>query len=201
MPTYELIHRGTLHGAESWAYGCAVTGSGTLAQAATAASDAAAAMFAVTDFDDQFDDGIAWVDILVNQIPDGGAGPVIDSQVEVFADAGTTTSGSTPNQCAICVSKVTGFAGSRNRGRMYMPPPAKAATLDNGRLSSAARTALAAGLTAWKNSLIGDGFTPVLVSRSDNANIVITTLRIGDVVDTQRSRRNSLAEAYTNISI
>lgn len=201
MPTYDLIYRGALHGAEAWAYSCAVTGSGTLSDAATAAADAGTAMFAATDFDDTFYTGITWVDILVNQIPDGGVGPVIDSQVIAFADAGAGTGASTPNQCAIVVSKQTGFAGSRNRGRMYLPPPGTSSLTSAGRLSATALTGLSNGITAWKNSLVGDGFTPVLVSPSQNANVVITTLRIGNVIDTMRSRRNSLVEAYTNISV
>lgn len=201
MPTYDLIYRGALHGAEAWAYSCAVTGSGTLSDAATAATDAATAMFAATDFDDTFHTGVTWVDVLINQIPDGGVGPVIDSAVAPFADAGVSAAGSTPNQCAIVVSKQTGFAGSRNRGRMYLPPPAVDALTTAGRIDAIALVGLSNGLTAWKNSLIGDGFTPVLVSPSQNANVVITTLRIGNVVDTMRSRRNDLVESYTNISV
>ena len=200
MPTYDLITRGTLHGAESFSYSCAVTGSGTLADAAAAAADANTAMHAASGFDAVFDDGVAWVDILVNQIPDGG-GVVIDSQIATAADAGSTTVGSLPNQCAVVVSKVTGFAGSRNRGRMFLPPVANDKLTASGRLGSTTLTSLSNGITAWNNSLIGDGFTPVLVSPSQSANLVITTLRIGDVVDTMRSRRNALAETYTNISV
>ena len=200
MPTYDLITRGTLHGAEAFSYSCAVTGSGSLADAATAAADANTAMHAASGFDAIFDDGVVWVDVLVNQIPDGG-GVVIDSQVVTSSDAGSDTSGSLPNQCAVVVSKITGFAGSRNRGRMYLPPVAIGELTAAGRLASGTLTALAAGMTAWKNSLIGDGFTPVLVSQSQSANLVITTLRIGDVVDTMRTRRGSLAETYTNISV
>lgn len=201
MPTYDLIYRGALQGAEAWAYSCAVTGSGTLSDATTAAQDAATAMFAATDFDDTFHTGTTWVDILVNQIPDGGVGPVIDSSVVPFSDAGVDSTGTTPNQCAIVVSKQTGFAGSRNRGRMFLPPPGIGSLTSAGRLDAAALAGLVAGITAWKNSLIGDGFTPCLVSRSQNANVVITTLRIGNVIDTVRSRRNNLVEAYSNISV
>lgn len=200
MPTYELISRGTLHGAETFAYGCAVTGSGTLTDAGTAAADANIAMHAASGFDAVFDNGILWVDILVNLIPDGG-GTVIDSAIVSSSDGGSSADGATPNQCAIVVSKTTGFAGSRNRGRMFLPPPGVSSLADTGRLGATALTALAAGITAWKNSLIGDGFTPVLVSPSQSANIVITSFRIGDVVDTMRSRRNSLAEAYTSVAV
>lgn len=200
MPTHELVYRGTLHAAEAFSYSCAVTGSGTLADASTAAVDALTAMHAASGFSTCFDDGIEWVDVLVNQIPDGG-GVVIDSQVSAAAEAGTSVGGSTPNQCAIVVSKVTGFAGSRNRGRMFLPPPGVTSLETNGRLDAGALTGLAAGLTAWKNSLIGDGWTPCVVSESSDANVIITTLRVGDVVDTMRSRRNALAETYTNVSV
>lgn len=200
MPTYELIYRGTLHAAEEFSYSIAMTGSGTLTDAVTAAQDAHTAMHAASGFDGTFDDGVAWVDVLVNQIPDGG-GTVIDSAVGVAADAGSSTAGALPNQCAIVVSKQTGFAGSRNRGRMFLPPPGVGALTASGRLSSTALTALAAGMTAFKNSIAGDGFTLVLVSPSQSANTVITTLRIGDVIDTMRSRRNALAETYTNVAV
>jgi len=200
MPTYDLITRGTLHGAETFSYSCSVTGSGSLADAGTAAQDANTAMHAASGFDALFDDGVVWVDVLVNQIPDGG-GTVIDSVVVTSSDNGSDTGGSLPNQCAVVVSKLTGLAGSRNRGRMFLPPLSNTELTAAGRIGSAALTALAAGITAWKNSLIGDGFTPVLVSPSQNANIVINAFRIGDVVDTMRSRRNSLAETYTTISV
>lgn len=200
MPTYELITRGTLHGAEQFSYSCAVTGSGSLSDAATAAADANAAMHAASGFDATFDDGVAWSDILVNQIPDGG-GVVIDSQIVTAADAGADTGGSCPYQIAVVVSKLTGFSGSRNRGRMFLPPPATAELTAAGRLDVAGVTAIAAGITAWKNSLIGDGFTPVLVSPSQSANIVITSFRVGNVLDTMRSRRNALAEVYTSIAV
>lgn len=200
MPTYDLITRGTLHGIETFSYSCAVTGSGSLADAATAAADASTAMHAATGFDATFDDGVAWIDIVVNQIPDGG-GVVIDSQIVTAADAGSDTGGACPNQCAIVVSKLTGFSGSRNRGRMFLPPPATSELTAAGRLDTAGVTAVAAGITAWKNSLIGDGFTPVLVSPSQSANLVLTSFRVGNVIDTMRSRRNSLAEVYTSISV
>jgi len=200
MPTYELITRGVLHASETFAYSCAVTGSGTLSDAGTAAADANIAMHAASGFDACFDDGVLWSDVLVNQIPDGG-GIVIDSTVVSSGDAGTSTAGSSPNQCAICVSKLTGFSGSRNRGRMFLPPPSVDSTTSAGRLDSTALTSLAAGITAWKNSLIGDGFTPVLVSTSQSANVVLTAFRVGDVVDTVRSRRNGLAEVYTTVAV
>lgn len=200
MPTYQLIARGALQAAESFQYGCAVTGSGTLADAATAAVDAMTAQFAAADFDDVFHTGTVWNDILVNQIPDGG-GVVIDSTIATFADAGAGVGGTTPLQCSICVTLQTGLAGSRNRGRLYLPPPDITALQTNGRLDAGAFTGLNAGFTAWKNSLIGDGFTPVVVSRSTSANIVVNNIRIGSVVDTQRRRRNDLVETYTNVPV
>jgi len=201
MPTYELVSRGAFNLAEQFAYSCAVTGSGSLADAATAAADANLAMHAATGFDAVFHTSTSWIDILVNQIPDGGVGPVVDSTIVAAADAGSSSTGTCPPQLAICVSKITGFAGSRNRGRMFLPTPDVSALTTLGRLSATARTNLAAGITAWKNSLIGDGFTPCLVSASQNANVIITTLRIGDVLDTIRNRRGSLAEAYTTITV
>lgn len=200
MPTYRLNYQGTLHSAEEFQYGIAVTGSGTLSDAGTAAAAAFAAQMAVADFDDVFDDGVVWNAVLVQQIPDGG-GTVIDAELVPLTDAGANTAGSTPNQCAIVVSCLTGLSGSRNRGRMFLPPPAVGALTASGRLDAADRAALAAGLTAFKNELIGDGFTPVLVSPSQSANRTLTAFRVGDVVDTMRSRRNGLAEVYSTVTI
>lgn len=201
MPTYQLISRGALQSAEAFQYGATVTGSGSIADASTAALDANTAMFAATDFDDVFHTGTVWNDILVNLIPDNGAGPVIDSAIVSFSDAGADSNGTLPTQCAICISLQTSLAGSRNRGRFYLPPPGVQSLTTAGRLDSGALTGLSNGLTAWKNSLIGDGFTLVVLSRSEGAQTVVTNLRIGNVIDTQRRRRNGLSEVYTSVAV
>lgn len=201
MPTYQLISRGALQSAEAFQYGVTVIGSGSIADALTAATDANTAMFAATDFDDVFNTGTVWNDILVNLIPDNGAGPVIDSAIGSFTDAGASTAGSLPTQIAICVSLQTGLAGSRNRGRFYLPTPDRTVVATTGRLASAGLTGLVNGLTAWKNSLIGDGFTPIVLSRTEGAQTVVTALRVGNVLDTQRRRRNDLVEVYSTIAV
>lgn len=106
---------------------------------------------------------------------------------------GTSAEDSLPPQIAVVVSLRTEVANRTGRGRFYLPAPAVNA-VTAGRLTTAIQTNFVNAMTRLFTSLDSAGATPVLFSRTTFANTTITSFNIGDVFDTQRSRRNQLVE-------
>lgn len=108
-----------------------------------------------------------------------------------------------PFQAARCISLVTGLPGGRRRGRVYVP--CLSATM-----ASSGKAALPSGyLTAWKDifgqaNVVWPGSGDLVLgvySAVDEAITPVTSLRAGDVVDTQRRRRDSVVETYTSVTV
>jgi hypothetical protein len=101
--------------------------------------------------------------------------------------------------------------GRRRRGRMYPPTPNSSIMDATGRLSSGNQGAYLDSYLAFFADMTGSGndgaggpptdSQPVVVSLADVADRPITHLRVGRVVDTQRRRRNKLAELYVDGAI
>lgn len=114
-----------------------------------------------------------------------------------FAGFGSGAAGSVvPPQCAICVTLRTAFAGRSDTGRYYLPGPIASKLDVRGRLNTAIVNSLSASLIAATNAAIlaGPSCAPVVYSRKLRATNAITELDVGDVVDTQRRRRDALVE-------
>ena len=108
-------------------------------------------------------------------------------------------------QTALAVSLVTGRRGPTGKGRFYLPCPT--ALHDDTFLISAAAAegvrASAVTLINDLNNLPGlDSFPSfgVVVASSKGYNTPVTGVRVGRVVDVIRSRRSSIAEAYTTVA-
>lgn len=106
---------------------------------------------------------------------------------------GTSTAESLPFQCATAVSLRTIFATRSGRGRFYLPPLAVSVML-NGRVTTAVQNVLADGVSLMMLTLQSSGLTPVVYSRVARAAVTITSIDVGNVIDTQRRRRNKLIE-------
>lgn len=98
-----------------------------------------------------------------------------------------------PFQCATAVSLRTIFATRSGRGRFYLPPLAVSVLLA-GRVTPAVQSDLADAAALMLQALAGGGLTPVVYSRTAHAAVTITSIDVGDVIDTQRRRRNKLVE-------
>lgn len=109
-----------------------------------------------------------------------------------------------PNQVAVVVSLRTAAAGARGRGRFYLPT--LQANVDTaGRLASSQRTTIANVTSTMLNGLNSD-----LASALDRDSVrlsvasgvgtgtlpPVTSMRVGDVFDTQRRRRDKIVENY-----
>lgn len=124
--------------------------------------------------------------------------------------AGLTTPTKTP-QDAVVISLRSGTPGARGRGRMYWP--ALGANLGaTFKLTSPTPGAIAADARTLLK-LIGDQLNAELAANSIVATVELAVrsqvshdnnpvirLQVGDVLDTQRRRRDALAEAYSVVA-
>jgi sulfite reductase beta subunit-like hemoprotein len=132
----------------------------------------------------------------INEATDGQV-----TRVEVvLALAGTAAEEMLPYQCATCITLVTASATRHGRGRFYLPPLA-AGVLDAGRLSAAAVSNLDVSFTAFFDQLATSGLTVVVRNRTGHISTPVTEARVGDVIDTQRRRRNKLDETFVAVPV
>jgi hypothetical protein len=108
-----------------------------------------------------------------------------------------------PFQIAIVASLNTARAGARGKGRCFLPPPSNSLESD-GRISVAAVTGLATRFAAVIGA-VNSGFAaapappaPQRVSVMSTFGFAseVTSVRVGRVLDTHRSRRSDQLEGY-----
>lgn len=198
MARYRVDFQGTIYGVEAFQHGHGVESADT---ALAVAQDAAAQWLAIltdVDFSGLFRTDITWSQVNVSELGASPSAPVITSATEPIADGGTLSSEGLPAQCSVVVSLRTATAGSRARGRMYLPPCAAAALSSAGRLDTAELTNLADAMGSYFGAMSAAGHTPTVFSGVGGVwtDYVITNIRVGNVIDTQRRRRADLAEVY-----
>lgn len=130
--------------------------------------------------------------------------PSTDGQITrvevVLSLAGAAVEEMLPFQCATCVTLITASATRHGRGRFYLPPLA-ALVLEDGRLNAAALSNLDGAFTAFFSELATGGLTAVVRNRTGHISTPVTEARVGDVIDTQRRRRNKLEEVFTSVVV
>lgn len=197
MALYRHRLMGTYTG-EEWSFGVYTEGSGSLAAAQTAWANG------VTDFASVAYLGNLAADVAFIEITTVEINPSTGKQLTGVSDprseVGTASGSSCPYQCSPVVSFRTATLSRAGRGRIYAPSPAVAA-LTAARLSSTAAGNLADSAQAMLQALDTAGFTPVIYHRSTGTTTNITTIDVGDVIDTQRRRRNQLTEVRTSRTI
>lgn len=119
-----------------------------------------------------------------------------------------------PNQCALVVSLLTARSGRSYRGRVYLPILGAGVLSPAGRLDPAG-AAVYHALTFVGYliaSLNGQIFAPAVTApqpvtffhiaiqsrASGQPGAPVTSIKVGDVIDTQRRRRDKLVENYRN---
>jgi len=197
MALYRLVASGTTPG-ESFSFTMHAEANLSTGDTATAFGDALTACWAA-GMDDlttpEVDLTLASA-AAINEATDGQI-----TRVEVvLALTGVADAEMLPFQCATVISLLTASATRHGRGRFYLPPLA-ASFLLNGKLNSSAMTALDTAWTAFFDSLNTDGVNPVVRNRTGHISTPVTSARVGDVIDTQRRRRNKLVETYTTIAV
>jgi hypothetical protein len=190
MAIFRHVMSGVTPG-ETWSCTLHTTGAGTLASAQTAFSGAVGAFWTGEL------DSIVTADVSVTEVStasiDAGTGHQISRLIDDVSLPGVAAGEMLPFQCASGVSWRTAMATRSGRGRMYLPPLA-VSTLDTGRLSSAAVSTIIDAVGQLTDSLDGGGLALVLLNRTTLATTAVTSVDVGNVIDTQRRRRNKLVE-------
>lgn len=140
--------------------------------------------------------------------PIKGDGKVNGTRKSVLTYVGTLPQGidsshQLPMEDAVVVSWNTAQVGRKGRGRIYSPPPGAAAVDTHGFLTSTAADGLRDGYVSILEGLslsvgVGSGWfiRPVVTGHPWHQGAVIDSVRVGNVVDRQASRRRSIAETY-----
>ena len=123
---------------------------------------------------------------------------------------GAATTGHHPSQCSLVVTLASERPrGVASKGRMYLP--GTAVNIDNGRIPTADRTNMSGILATFFDTFVDQFFYPgvlILAAKESGPagifppqNDAVSKIRLGDVVDTQRRRRNGLSESYTTVEL
>lgn len=139
-------------------------------------------------------------------IPDS---PVYHTYPAPFSGANASTV--FPPQIALVATLVGPSArGLASKGRMYLPG-VNAGLDSNGRISSTDRLAIATAFRTFIRAVVDSPETnnvPILASKgrlvaggTGPISKEIISVRVGNVYDTQRRRRNGLAEAYSTVTV
>lgn len=121
------------------------------------------------------------------------------------AFAGTATTAYTP-QVAVVASLRSNFAGRSNRGRMYVPY--RASNISTAGVVNATGQALVAQFANLFQSQVvaalaaqNMGSVWSVYSRKLNGSVAITSVLVGNQVDTLRDRNPNRAEGYTAFAV
>lgn len=188
------LFRHTVRGvfpAEQWTFGIHTLGSITV-DAAQSAWVAAVADFWSTELAAVYCADVAIQSVVTAELSQPTGKQITRRETQVN-HVGTNAAACLPFQVAPVVSLRTALATRAGRGRFYAPSPAvdqQAA----GRLITTAQTALLNSAVAMFTALTGAGLSGVLYSRTTTQTQEITSVDVGDVIDTQRRRRNKLIE-------
>jgi hypothetical protein len=139
--------------------------------------------------------GYSLVEVELKEGPDGNGPQGTWAGLKTSANASQPV----PSNTAVLLSKITGFGGRRNRGRMYIPGPAEILSDGRGQLSDADVTAMQSEATGFYNGLVAMGGVDVPVifhSTPDKLGVPqpaiaptpITAIAVEKLLATQRRR-------------
>lgn len=194
MALYRHRLIGTYTG-ESWSFGIHTLGNASLAAAQSAWMSGLTAFFSVAYRATLCTDvaAIEATTVELNQT----TGKQLTGLTDPRTDVGTNAGECLPFQCAPVVSLRTATLSRAGRGRFYAPSLA-VDQVAAGRMVTGAQTALANSALALLQALEAAGQAPVIYHRTLGTTTPVTSLDVGDVIDTQRRRRNKLIEARTS---
>jgi hypothetical protein len=167
-----------------------------IAGAVDAAEDFMVALSTDAAFRAVFYTNVTFGPVKVSSV-DQATGHVIATAMGTTSFSGSGLEGSLPPQCAIVVTLRTAFAGPSDTGRIYLPQPSVTITNSAGRLLDATAQSIA--------DSVGDAFTALnangsaltginVYSRKNRLITPVLSVDVGNVIDTQRRRRDGLVE-------
>jgi hypothetical protein len=111
-----------------------------------------------------------------------------------------------PYQTSVVTSLRTAFPGGQGRGRLYWPGTGVTISGTTLRIDSTALSSALSGVKTYLTAIqaavaVSAGPVNLAVwSRTGTAFHAVTSLRMGDVADTQRRRRDTLNEGYSELA-
>lgn len=166
---------------------------------------AAAALTALTTtasgMQQLFPSATLWAAVIVEEID--LTGHVIQTAQTSVSHAGTNVSGCLPGEVAVCVTFRTADVTRSGRGRWYLPTIGPNFLTAQGRLTAAGQTAIITSHNAFFTSLqsVLPGADAVVFSKHTASALSITSYDVGDVLDSQRRRRNKLVESRQGATV
>lgn len=147
-----------------------------------------------------FPNTVTFDDVYVSEVSQG-TGVVVDTAVATIGTAGTAATNCLPPQCAMVIS-VLPVVGTV-RGRFYLPPFNSGILNIQGRMSSTGRDRHGNAWQAFFNAL-GSMSSPARLGiwrTGSNTFVASKGVSAGDVIDTQRRRRNKAIESRANFLV
>lgn len=124
-------------------------------------------------------------------------GHVVETAERVITGvAGTGGGNQLPQEVAVVASLRTALASRRGRGRMYLPAPAYGALTSASRLDTTIRDDIAQAMSTYLDTDVTTGLFSCVASATGTLLSTVLEVRVGDVFDSQRRRRDSLIESY-----
>jgi hypothetical protein len=194
MALFRHIASGTYPGGEVWSFTLHTQGSPTIAAAEALWLSSVTAGW-TGHWDALVSTQVSWTGTKTAQL-DTVTLKQMTAMADVVVKPGLGAGEPLPPQCSNCVSTLSALATRSGRGRFYLPP-LTITTMATGHASGATVTALVAGAKAMFDALIAGGLAPVLVNSTTKVVTPITSFKVGNVIDTQRRRRDKLVETYT----
>lgn len=120
----------------------------------------------------------------------------VGEDTTLMGGAGTPT---VPPQCAVVATLLTGAAGRRNRGRVYWPIAGSSSRLltsgQNATIANETRDIIDS-LRTTCSAVWGTAAGPVV----GNNGLLVTRVRVDNVIDTQRRRRDKINPTSTAVA-
>lgn len=133
---------------------------------------------------------------------------VLENLAEAVRGAPLAGNGATPHpyQTSAVVSLRTNQVGASGRGRLYFPATGVPLQAGSLRPSSADVTAWIGGIKTYLSGMqtavrtVFPTASLIVWSRKTTGMFPVDTIQAGDVLDTQRRRRDTLIEAYQSVA-
>lgn len=128
------------------------------------------------------------------------------AETPVAQATGGTGSVLAPLQCSLVVSLLSGRPGRSFNGRLYFPCLSASLSQSTARISDSEAETIATDTAQWLRSIAdeapgGVDLDPAIFSQKLGTTSTVTSVRVGNVVDTQRRRRDKQVEAYSSAPI
>lgn len=128
----------------------------------------------------------------VQRFPDGA---YVQGKVDARVPGSSSVGSVMPLQTALCVSLGSARPGATGRGRFFLPWQDVSVIGTDFRIDNATATVVAGRAAALVSQVNALG-QPVIINSSKGTNSPVTSVKVGRVLDTMRSRREKVVESY-----